>query len=194
MTVSRVSLAALLDNDGTTVRTLADHLASLTPSQRIDDLRAVPGSKMAKLFALCAESDPLVLDDIVPPAATGPIIHEGKNSLPMFTQFQKRFCRRDGAMIGYNHQAMSFVTGPGYFTVVEVAEKPKELLLDYTKIPATAPEGWPTIKDNAKGISYLVYRGMHDYCRKVGPSLLIGRAHRDGKESDNYFMLGRVDS
>jgi len=193
MTVSRVSLAALLDNESTTARTLAEHLASLTPAQRIDDLRGVPGGKMARLFELCADSEPLVPDDIVPAGATGPIIHEGKNSLPMFSQFQKRFCRRDGAMIGYNHQAMSFLTGPGYFTVVEVADKPKELLLDYTQIPASGPEGWPKVKPNGSGFSYFVYAGMHDYCRKVGPSILIGRAHRNGKISDNYFMLGRVD-
>lgn len=191
---SSVSLAALLENDSTTARTLHDHVASLSPSQRIDDLRAVPAGKMPKLFALCADSEPLVMDDILPSGQSGPIIHEGKNNLPLFSFFQKRFAKKGDAMIGYNHQTMSFVTGPGYFTVVEVADKPKELLFDYTQLPTESLEGWPRIKPNTSGFSYFVYRGMHDYCRKVGPAMLIGCALRDGKPLDNYFMLTRVES
>lgn len=191
---SSVSLAALLENDSTTARTLHDHVASLSPSQRIDDLRGVPAGKMAKLFTLCADSEQLMMTDIVPAGQSGPIIHEGKNSLPMFSLFQKRFAKKGDAMIGYNHQTMSFLTGPGYFTVVEVADKPKELLLDYTQLPAEGIDGWPKVKPNTSGFSYFVYRGMHDYCRKVGPSVLIGCALRDGKPLDNYFMLARVES
>ena len=193
MSDTRVSLAALLENEGTTARILFEHLASLSPQQRVDDMRGVPGGKMARLFTLCADSEPLVATDIVPEGATGPIIHEGKNSLPMFSLFQKRFAKQGAAIIGYNHQTWSFVTGPGYFTVVDVADKPKELLFDYTKVPEAGIDGWPKVRSNSGGFSYFVYRGMHDFCRKVGPSVLIGCALREGKPLDSYFMLTRVD-
>ena len=37
-----------------------------------------------------------------------------------------------------------------------------------------------------------VYRDMVDYMRRVAKDVFIGRAHRDGKELGNYFVLSRA--
>src|SRR5439155_23625666 len=105
----------------------------------------------------CAGAGTFTLDDLIPSA--GPdgqtVIYAGKNSLAMFTHFEKRFVRQGGAVVGYNNQSMSFVTGPGYFAVVQApaAERARELLFDYTRVPAGAPSGWPAIKPNEAGLS-----------------------------------------
>src|SRR3954471_5480986 len=123
-TVDRMAIARALDGVGIEARVKA--IAELGKRD------------MAALFEAAADNPPATLDDFVPPG-TPPlteVIHEGKNSLGMFTRFQKRFCRpSEGAseLWGYNHQAMALFTGPGYF----VAHHPAgaELIIDYTKAP-----------------------------------------------------------
>src|SRR5689334_23146798 len=90
-----------------------------------DRVRAVAGlrrAELAALFEAAAEHPPLRLTDLVPPEVPPlvAVIHEGKNSLPMFTRFQKRFCRPAGEaaeLWGYNEQDLRAITGPGYFVV-----------------------------------------------------------------------------
>ena len=76
----------------------------------------------------------------VPPLTE--VIHDGKNSLPLFSRFQKRFCRPAGPLgdtelWGYNEQAMRVFTGPGYF----VAHTPEErdVIIDYSRVPTAKP-------------------------------------------------------
>src|SRR5207253_2824006 len=76
----------------------------------------------ARLYRAVADAPHVTLTDLVPPDAPPlrEIIFEGKNSLPAFTLFQKRFCRPStgrGELWGYNHQALAWLTGPGYFVV-----------------------------------------------------------------------------
>src|SRR4051812_23421059 len=105
-TVDRVAIARALDGVGIEARVKA--IAELGKRD------------MAALFDAAADNAPATLDDFVP-RETAPlteVIHQGKNSLGLFTRFQKRFCRpSEGAneLWGYNHQAMAAFTGPGYF-------------------------------------------------------------------------------
>ena len=55
-----------------------------------------------------------------------PVRHFGKNTLPLFTHFEKRFCRlpdsdseKPEQLAGFNFQTMAAVTGPGYYVAVD---------------------------------------------------------------------------
>lgn len=174
----------VLDTSGHTARLLAIH--------------ALDKKQLAALYDACADAEPLTLDYFVPP--TDPlveVIHHGKNSLPAFTHFQKRFCRPDGeeseVLWGYNHNAafQQAATGPGYF-VASAGEK-NEVKIEYTKLPPRKPEGWPTILSNSARLGFLVWAGMTDYCRKVSEHVTIGRAYKNGKAMDAWFALCRED-
>jgi hypothetical protein len=178
------NLRRVLDTSGHTARVLA--------------IRGMNAKQLATLFEACADSDPLTLDDFVPPGeAMTEVIHDGKNSLPAFTSFQKRFCRPDGdagdVLWGYNHNPKfeEAAIGPGYF-VASVHEK-GEVKIDYTQLPPRRPEGWPAIIPNSSRLGFLVWSGMQDFCRRVSTHVTIGRAYKGGKPFDAWFALCRKD-
>lgn len=181
-TIDRDALAAWLDGLDATARKAA--IQSLTAKQQ------------ARLFEAEKGFRALTLEDFVPASrpAMAPVIHHGKNSLPLLTHFQKRFCRpaEAGKLWGYNHQeGRPAPEGPGYFVV-----KPSEggeVVIDYTELPGGKAEGWPPIKNNRAGLSRFVYYGMHDYMRGVSKHVTVGRANRHGKWTNNYFVLCRED-
>lgn len=166
------------------------------PWSRRNALRALDKRAMATLFEASADADPLTLDDVVP--ASEPlveVIHGGRNSLPIFNDFEKRFCKPDGegageVLWGYNHQSMGAFTGPGYF-VARIEDK--ELVIDYAQQPPRKPAAWPEIIPNDARIGRFVWVGMVDRVRRVSTHVSIGRAWRGGKASDDYFALCRVD-
>lgn len=164
---------------------------------RRNAVRGLDKAKMAALFEACAGADALTLDDIVPTTdALIEVIHSGKNSLPMFNRFEKRFCRPDGddpaaELWGYNHQSMSAFTGPGYF--VATADDKGEIVIDYTRQPPRKPASWPEIIPNSERLGRFVWGGMVDRLRRVTPQVTIGRAYRYGKATDDYFALYRED-
>lgn len=174
----------VLDTSGHTARVLA--------------IRGLKAPQLAALFDACADGEALTLDYFVPTSEPMvEVIHEGKNSLPAFTSFQKRFCRpdgdADGVLWGYNHNAsfQEVATGPGYF--VASALENGEVKIDYGQLPPRRPEGWPEIISNSSRLGFLVWAGMEDYCRKVSEHVTIGRAHRGGKPFDAWFALCRKD-
>lgn len=127
------------------------------------------------------------------------VIHHGKNSLPAFTHFQKRFCRPDdesGDIYGYNHGSTEGLTGPGYFVAHGTEgekDPPSTWVIDYTRIPPKKVATWPEIASNEGGVGALVYGRMKDYMRKVSTHVSIGKAYKEGKELGAYFMLCRED-
>lgn len=127
------------------------------------------------------------------------VIHHGKNSLPAFTHFQKRFCRSDddtGDVYGFNRGSTEWLVGPGYFVshgTKDEKDPPSDYVIDYTRIPAKKVETWPGIRGNGGGIGALVYGRMKDYMRKVSDHVSIGKAYKGGKEVGAYFMLCRQD-
>jgi len=142
-----------------------------------------------------ADAPALTLEDIVPAAEKRTIIYEGRNSLPLFSGFQKRFARvAGGAIVGYNHQSMSFVTGPGFFVVQEPSGKGEhagEPYFDYTAAPPAIPEGFPAYAANEKGFSKLVYMDLLDYMRGAAKGVIVGRAWKRGSPEGSYFVLVR---
>ena len=104
------------------LKRLAEVLDGLGHEGRVHATRAWGKKRQAELFEAAKGHMPLGLDFLVP-ASIGPlveVIHDGKNTLPAFTHFQKRFVKLEGddaPIGGYNHQTLSPLTGPGYFVV-----------------------------------------------------------------------------
>ncbi len=189
------SLTELVRAETLSAPAIADWLDGRRPDERIEAIRSIGGVALqSRLYQACAQARPVTLVDLVPtgtPPLT-PVIHYGKNSLPMFTIFEKRFCRspdRPDELWGYNHQAQGWITGPGYFVAHE--EPGLGAVIDYRRVPPRGCEGWPAVKPNHAGFSRFVYRDMVDRLRRVSSTVFIGRATRNGQELENYFLLCR---
>jgi hypothetical protein len=191
---TRPTLAALL-RSGATRRAIESHLDGLAPYARVEQVTSVGGHLVGKLYDAVAGGEPLTLEDFVPRGENGTVIFEGKNSLPAFSRFQKRFARVGDVVVGYNHQTMAFATGPGYFVVQKPREgesHPDELYFDYTSEPPRGwPHDWPKYKPNTIGLSRAVYMNMKDFCRRVGNGVLVGKAYKLGVAQGAYFTLTR---
>lgn len=174
---------------------LSAYLDGLKNETRIAEARSITAKEQALLFDAADGFMPLTLDFYVP-KGTPPlkeIRHFGHNSLPVFTIFEKRFCRPDDDKLkqcwGYNEQAMKFFTGPGYFIAKQHTDK--EVVIDYFDVPPRKPESWPKILPNSARLSRFVYFHTRDYMRGVSRNVSIGRAKRDEKPMPNWFVLCR---
>lgn len=173
--------------------------AELTADTCAELVRTIDGNQQRRLWEAAA-GRPVRLEDMVPKdiSATLEVIHWGRNSLPLFHQFQKRFCRVEGndeILYGYNEGSLRWLIGPGYF-IARHDEGNNSFCVDYLSVPpadAQLPNGWPAIQSNDQGIGQLVFGGMIDYLRKVSDRVFVGRAERGGKLQNNYFMLCRSE-
>lgn len=173
---------------------IARHLDALEPAERLRQVLAVKGKWVKALYDRVADGPPVTLEEFVPTSTTGTtLIYEGRNSLAMFTRFQKRFLRtQSGVIVGYNHQTWQWVTGPGYFVFQEADGQPpvpNEPYIDYITEPPEIPEGWPAYKPNGRGLSKGVYGNMHDYMRRVANTVYVGKAYRATEDIGAYFSL-----
>jgi hypothetical protein len=178
---------------------IAAFLDDLPVDRRIDQVLGVRGSLIRRMYSLAGTGAPLTLDDMVPSStpAGATITYEGRNSLPAFSRFQKRFARTaDGLVFGYNHQptpGIGVLTGPGYFTVKQAdGEHAGELLFDYTVRPPYEPAGWPAWRPNEAGLSRFVFMNLNDYVRRVATGVVVGIALKLGKDQDACFSLVRA--
>jgi hypothetical protein len=190
---SNATFVDLLRRAEITQAQLAAHLDALDTDERVRQCRDLGKAQQKRLWEVCADAAAFTLEDLIPSSATGEVRWAGKNSLALFTHFEKRFARQDGSVIGYNfNPGIAWFTGPGYFTTVQAPERPREILFDYTRTPSTGPSGWPAPKANTGGTAKLVYGNMHDFCRRVSATTIIGAATRLGKPIDAYFVLTRL--
>lgn len=197
MGASGERLVALVRAEPIDPTAIAEFLDRCPAAERCQAIAALSGPRLqSRLYAALAGKPPVSLAELVPPDAPPlrEVIFHGKNSLPAFTLFQKRFCRPPasrggGELWGYNHQALAWLTGPGYFVVHE--EGPRGAAIDYREVPPEHPASWPAVRPNHQGFSRFVYRDMVDYLRRVARDVFIGSAHRQGKELGNFFVLAR---
>ena len=165
----------------------------LTP----DQVLSLSRRELATLFDACADQRPLRLSDLVPEgvAPFSEVIHDGKNSLPAFKHFQKRFCRPPGQQIqelwGYNEQTLRVFSGPGYFVVhrPDTGVGANELLVDYRRLPSGKPAAWPSIAPNSGGLSRFIYHENVDILRRVSDGISVGRVYRNERATDAWFAL-----
>ena len=178
------------------VTALAAELDAMRPETRIREVRNLGKTEQARLFDAAEGARPIVLADLVPVgiAPMVEVIHAGRNSLPMFRIFEKRFCRPaddDAQLWGYNEHGARWMTGPGYFVARQHGDG--EVLVDYLEVPPEKPEEWPPIQPNSALRGRFVYGGMQDVLRGVSRHVSVGRARRKGKPLDNWFVCCRVD-
>ena len=191
---TNTSLVDLLRRAELRLADVAAHLDALAPEERVREVSALRGGKVQRrLWQLAADGTPLTLDDLIAPGKSeGRWV--GRNSMPMFTDVDKRVVRMDGAYIGWNaiKGINLWFAGPGYFTMLPAPGRDKEIVVDYTRLPAKAPAGWPAIEPNDKGTHALVYGNLNDFCRRVSDGVFIGAAERKGKFLDIYFTVARL--
>jgi hypothetical protein len=190
---SNATFVDLLARPDITQSQLAAHLDALDVDERVRQCRALGKKQLRRLFEVCADAPAFTLEDLIPSSATAEVRWAGKNSLGVFTHFEKRFYRQNGKVVGYNfNPGIAWFTGPGYFVTLQPPNRPKEIVIDYTQVPSTAPPGWPAVKSNDSGTGKLVYGGMNDFCRRVSQTVIIGSAEKKGKEIGAYFVLARM--
>ncbi len=166
---------------------------------RVATVRGWERPQLAALYEAAKAYRPLALDHFVPSAvgAMTEVVHHGKNSLPLFSQFQKRFARPEGAaeppqLVGFNRQANEAFTGPGYF-VVHDGDVAGEIAIDYRQTPRSKVASWPAIVPNSAKLGRFVYAGMVDVMRGISGHVSIGRAWKAGRAMDAWFVLCRED-
>jgi hypothetical protein len=180
------------------LKRLTEVLDELGHEGRVHTMRSWGKKRQAALYEAAKGYLPIDMDFFVP-ASVGPlveVIHDLHNTLPMFSEGQKRFARlpegEECPIGGYNHQTMSAFTGPGYFVLRPGdGEHEGEIAVDYKKLPKHKPASWPEIRESS-GIGALVYGGMTDYMRALSAHVSIGRAYK-GKAMDAWFTLVRKD-
>lgn len=142
---------------------------------------------------------PIDLDDLVPPAVAelSEVRFPGFNTLPLFSRFEKRFCKTgdpEAPVAGYNPHSQEVFIGPGYFVVDKgTGEHEGELLIDYRKVPKTKPARWPDIQPNRGLIPGIVFGDQVDYLRKLSTHVYIGAAFKGGKDRNSLFACVRMD-
>jgi hypothetical protein len=192
---SQDQLQSLLSVKKPSIQGIAAFLEGLDHPRCLAAIRSLGAGHQKKLFDAAGGFRKVRVDDLVPPKAgvRCTVRHYGKNSLPAFRIFEKRFIRPEkGAaeLWGYNHQAMSPLTGPGYFVATDEPGS-GEVLFDYTQLPPEQPAGWPRLKENTRGFSLLVYAHTVDRLRGVTREVSIGKVWKKGKPQPAYFVLCR---
>lgn len=180
---------------------IASFLDALTHAQRVEATRALGRPEQRRLYDAVDGFRPVALADLVPASVPdmAQVRHFGRNTLPAFTLFEKRFCRPGGAdprkpdaLYGFNFQPLSPLTGPGYFVARQVAGRP-EVDIDYRELPPEHPAVWPAIRSNERGLGRFVYGFMVDTLRRVSEHVTIGSAARHGRPIGSWFVLCRED-
>jgi len=181
-----------------TIDVIAEWLDGLEPGRRRDEVQALDAKAQRVLWRM-ARGRAIDHDHFVP-ADRGPlepVRHYGRNTLPAFTLFEKRFCRPPesedrSTLWGYNEGLTRPLVGPGYFIVRATGGDSRgQSVIDYTRVPPNKPSAWPEIKFNERGISRFVYAYMLDFMRGVSEHVSIGRAYKKDRETPNCFVLCR---
>ena len=197
-----MALKDLIANENTPIAEISAFLDGLAHEARLAEVNSLGKRAQAALFQRAADSSPIALAHFVPPVLPSlrEVIHYGKNTLPLFTRFQKRFCRPvDTAtrLYGYNEGATRGLIGPGYFVAYETRDNPAwfklgPVVIDYFQVPdGEVADGWPRVVPNSHGLQMFVYNKTRDFMRSVSSHVSIGAAYRGEKAMGAYFVLCR---
>jgi hypothetical protein len=180
-----VTLSELLDRPASTGEDVAAHARGLAGARRLEECLSLSPARQKRLWDLARGVPPE--DGLL--ASSGAEVFVGRNSLRLFSHFEKWFARQDGRIVGCNRHSLSRVIGPGYFTVTD--DGPGRLAFDYGSVPAQAPQGWAPVAPNSGALARPVYGDLLDRVAWISPDVLIGAAFRAGKAMHSYFVLVR---
>lgn len=154
----------------------------MTPAEAL----ALSPAQLSAAWRSASADPPQSPGELVPESTA---VYQGRNSLRLFSSFEKWFARQGDQVVGCNRHALSALIGPGYFTVGQPGAA--ELVFDYSRVPAVAPGGWPPVQPNSRPLARPVYGDLLDRVVWLTPDVLIGAAFRRGKPLDSYFVLVR---
>jgi len=183
-----VTVAELLEAPCTTMGDLREHIDGLSPASRVAECLALTAAQQKRLWAM-ASAEPAMTGVLLPPGSPSAVF-AGRNSLRLFTRFEKRFAGSGRATVGHNNHSLSWLIGPGYFMVK--AGDGRGLLFDYEQVPAQSPPGWPAVARNSGTFARPVYGGLVDRVEWVSADVLVGSAYRSDEPLASYFVLARV--
>lgn len=177
---------------------LSERLDAAGHEARLDWIRSLGRSEQYALYALAAGSR-VEVGDLV--REQGAIVrHYGKNGLPMFTWFEKRFARQGNVVVGYNHNEFGALApiarcliGDGHFVAYDSPEVPGEVWIDYRKVHDQVPEGFPPVAGNERGFPALTFGDMVDVLRRVSFHVYIGDSFKGRyPRPDRAPLLARI--
>lgn len=158
-------------------------LDAATHEERLAWMRGLGLRQLRALYAL-AKGSPVRITEIAGSEAV--VIGEGKNGLPLFNRFQKRFARHGDQVVGYNHNStfVTFFVGPGHFVAYDSPEVPGEVWIDYRTLPKARHPEFPELASNDRFPGpKLTYGGMVDKVRRASRHVLIGDAFAGTEKS-----------
>lgn len=203
-----MALAQLIATE-TGIDEIGTYLDGLDHEARWAELSALSRKQQRTLYDRAADSTPITLDHFVPEdkAPLEPVIHHGRNTLPLLPQFkffQKVFCKpkqdAEQRLFGFNESPARFWIGPGFFCAVSTESNEDwvdrgEIVVDYFQVPdGEVPEGWPRVVPNSYGPQMFVYNRTRDFMRRVSDHVSIGAAYKVESKLDHYFVLCREDA
>jgi hypothetical protein len=188
-----LTLASKVDAGQVTTSELADWLDRLSPASRTAECLALSADQQKRLWQMASAlgSGPSG-GSLLANADGETAVFAGRNSLRIFTRFEKWFSRQGSEIVGCNRHVLGWFTGPGYFTVQEDSRS-SGLRFDYGRVPSREPAGWPRVAGNSGILSGPVYGGLLDEVAWVSADVLIGSAMRRGTPLDSYFVLTRAE-
>ena len=182
-----------------TLDEIAQGLNASEISMQVRWTRGLNFKEMEALWGLCRHthisSEAFVKED------SSVVICEGKNGLPVLTEFQKRFARLGDQIVGYNHNnwLQAWLGGPGHFVVHDSPQVEGEVWINYLLTPHERHPDYPKLLDNnvlfhPRGLfARWVYGGMVDVIRRVSENVVIGYSIRPdespGPNEGMYFTL-----
>lgn len=197
-----MSLKKMLASPNMTIDEIASWLDGQGHDGRVAAMATTSKKDQKALWELAGASRGMTQQDFVPDdiGDLKEVIHHGKNTLPAFNFFQKRFARaEDGTIFGYNEGGTRWLIGPGYFVAHSTEgnaswEERGAWVVDYFMVPeGPNVPGWPTIKPNSSGLQVLVYNKTRDFMRKVSEHCSIGMAFKVENSLNNWFTLVREE-
>ncbi|MFT6397415.1 MAG: hypothetical protein ACJAYU_002168 [Bradymonadia bacterium] len=199
-----MSLKELLLDDATPISAVAEYLDAMSHDDRLAEVRSCNRAQQVAMYNKAAASPAITFEHFVPAnvAALTEVIHHGRNTLPAFKLFEKRFCRPAAGgerLFGYNEGTTRGLIGPGFFVAIPTASNPDwmergAIVVDYFQVPdEDVVEGWPEVIPNTKGLQMFVYQKTRDFMRKVSEHVSIGAAFKVEKPMGAYFVLCRED-
>jgi len=184
-----MTLSSLLDHPDASLVKIAAHLDGLDGANRVSECGELSAARQKRMWELAMTVAQPVGGELIP-AGQDSAVFAGRNSLGVFSHFQKRFARQGAEITGYNVHRLAWLIGPGYFMVEPGSHG--TLRFDYGRVPSTAPAGWPRVSDNSSAMARPVYGGLLDEVAWVTPDVLIGSAFRGARPLGSYFVLARA--